>query len=478
MSTLADVAGESGVVFGTSGARGLVDRMTQPVCAAYVRAFLSAMGGDAVRRVALGIDLRPSSRRIAAACATAMHDGGVQVDYCGVLPTPALALHAMRHGMPAIMVTGSHIPFDRNGLKFYRPQGEISKTDEAAMAAVALLPGPSTEPMPLPAPNGHALEAYAARYAEVFPAGLLRGTRIGVYQHSSAARDVLVEVFGALGADVVVLGRTDTFVPIDTEAVTPEDEARGRTWAAQHRLDALVSTDGDGDRPLLGDENGDWLRGDLVGLACARYLGLEAVAVPVSCNTAIEASGAFDRVARTRIGSPYVIAAMESLAREGWRVGGFEANGGFLLGSPVQLNGRTLEPLPTRDALLPILAVIAAARQAGTPLSGLVGGLPRRFTHSDRVQDFTTARSSDLIAQWAEEPKALLVAAGVERPGTASVDRTDGLRLTGDTGEIIHLRPSGNAPELRCYCEAASPVRARELVASTLRYLLSVKGSS
>jgi phosphomannomutase len=56
------------------------------------------------------------------------------------------------------------------------------------------------------------------------------------------------------------------------------------------------------------------------------------------------------------------------------------------------------------------------------------------------------------------------------------MDHTDGLRLTSEDGEIIHLRPSGNAPELRCYCEAASPIRARQLVASTMRHLLSVKG--
>ena len=477
MRTLSDLASESGVVFGTSGARGLVERMTGPVCAAYVRAFLSAVGRDGpVSRVALGIDLRPSSARIAAACAAAMHGRGVQVDYCGVLPTPALALHAMRHGIPAVMVTGSHIPFDRNGLKFYRPQGEITKADEAAMAAVALQPEPDAVPAALPPCNPQALQAYARRYLDVFPVGMLQGWRIGVYQHSSAARDVLAEVLRALGAEVIVLGRTDTFVPIDTEAVSPEDEARGRAWAREHRLDALVSTDGDGDRPLLGDENGAWLRGDLVGLACARYLGLGAVAVPVSCNTAIEASGAFRRVVRTRIGSPHVIAAMQSLAQEGCGVGGFEANGGFLLGSPVEVNGGTLAPLPTRDAMLPVLAVLAAAQEAGTRLSGLMGDLPGRFTHSDRVQDFTTARSSDLIAQWAREPQGLLSAAGLEPPGFVAVDRTDGLRLTGQDGDIIHLRPSGNAPELRCYCEADSPVRARQLVASTMRHLLSVKG--
>ncbi|MDO6806419.1 hypothetical protein Q4595_28435, partial [Wenyingzhuangia sp. 1_MG-2023] len=58
---------------------------------------------------------------------------GVEVDYYGVLPTPALALQAMQDGVPAIVITGSHIPFDRNGIKFYRPDGEITKVDEQAI---------------------------------------------------------------------------------------------------------------------------------------------------------------------------------------------------------------------------------------------------------------------------------------------------------------------------------------------------------
>ena len=63
---------------------------------------------------------------------------------CGVVPTPALALEAARRGAAAVMVTGSHIPFDRNGLKFYRPGGEeIGKGDEAGILAALAAPGPA-----------------------------------------------------------------------------------------------------------------------------------------------------------------------------------------------------------------------------------------------------------------------------------------------------------------------------------------------
>lgn len=197
------------------------------------------------------------------------------------------------------MVTGSHIPFDRNGIKFYRADGEISKADEAAMtSATVTVEAAAAE---LPAVNPAALSQYRQRYTSLFAKDLLAGWRVGVYEHSSAARDVLKEVLAELGAEVIGLERTETFVPIDTEAVGEADRQRGRDWAAQYRLDALISTDGDGDRPLIGDESGEWLRGDIVGLLCAKFLGADTVVTPVSCNTAIEASGWFKHVIRTRI---------------------------------------------------------------------------------------------------------------------------------------------------------------------------------
>ncbi|MBR7508587.1 hypothetical protein KC216_22260, partial [Mycobacterium tuberculosis] len=76
-------------------------------------------------------------------------------------------------------------------------------------------------------------------------------------------------------------------------------------------------------------------------------------------NTAIELSGLFTKVYRTRVGSPYVIEGMEQARRDGFRrIVGFEANGGVLLGSSLAMNGGTLEALPTRDAMLPILSVL------------------------------------------------------------------------------------------------------------------------
>lgn len=457
--------------FGTSGLRGLVSDMTDEVCAEYAAAFVEHLraAGQAPEAVLIGRDLRPSSPRIAEACAGALTARGVQVIDCGALPTPALALASATRGLPAIMVTGSHIPFDRNGLKFYRADGEITKADEAGMLAALGAGAPAETPAEVVS-DENAARLYLRRGVGFFPAGALEGKRIGVYQHSAVGRDLTLESLRALGADVIPLGRAETFVPIDTEAVRPEDEELARGWCAEHGLDAVVSTDGDGDRPLIGDETGTFLRGDVVGVLAARYLGAEAVATPVSSNTVLERSGWFPRISRTKIGSPYVIEAMESLTAGGAGLTvGYEANGGFLLGGPVTgATGATLAPLVTRDAMLPILAILAMAAESGRPLSGLAADLPPRFTASDRLADFAPARSRSLLDALASDEAAragLLAAIGV---AATAVDLTDGVRMTLENDEIAHLRASGNAPELRCYAEAATPERAREMVAALL----------
>jgi phosphomannomutase len=466
MLNTTDVIANSGITFGTSGARGLVTQFNDQVCAAFTHAFVVQMQlSFHFDTVAIGIDNRPSSITMARACAAALVQAGLKPVFYGVLPTPALAFYAMQHAIPAIMVTGSHIPFDRNGLKFYRPDGEISKQDEFAIihseaefAAITTLPELPT--------NAAAAEAYIQRYLAVFPANLLQGKRLGIYQHSSAGRDLYNQLFSALGAEVITLERTDHFVPIDTEAVSAEDKAKAKLWAAEHQLDAIFSTDGDGDRPLLADEQGNWLRGDLLCLLAARYLQLEALAVPVSCNTAIESSGFFNTVLRTRIGSPYVIAAFDSLKEECSSYAGFEANGGFLLGSDLVVGNEKLAALPTRDAVLPALAVLALADQRA--VSTLLNNLPPRFTASDRITNFATAKSQELLAVAAAAPDLFIQQLGFQGVQITALNQTDGLRLSLSNQTIIHLRPSGNAPELRCYTEAGTEAEAIVLMQQCL----------
>ena len=463
---LGDIAAAAGAGFGTSGVRGLVTSLTPGLCRAYAQAFLAILEGTP-RAVLIGHDLRPSSPAIARACHAAVRALGIATVNAGVLPTPALAFATETLGLPAIMVTGSHIPFDRNGLKFYRAEGEISKEDEQRILAFeagdvlvedhgAALPPVDPEPLAL----------YRERYLRAFPADALQGLRIGIYEHSSVARDLLHELFRGLGAETTGLARSDSFVAIDTEAVRPEDHALARRWAAEQGFDAIVTTDGDADRPLIADETGAWLRGDLLGLLCARELSAGTVVTPVNSTTALDVPGLFPAVRRTRIGSPHVIAAMAK--PEHLPVVGFEANGGFLLGSPARIGDAPLAALATRDAVLPMLLVLAAVRRRGCTLSHLADGLPQRHSFSGRLQEIDPAACRALLAEADASEQAMTRLFG-QRP--VAVDRTDGLRATLASGDVLHVRPSGNAPELRCYAESGNAEEAERLCGACLSRL-------
>jgi phosphomannomutase len=451
------------VKFGTSGLRGLVVDLTAEVVADHTAAFLRTVPHQG--RVLLARDLRQSSPHLQEAAARAAAGLGVEPIDCGEIPTPALALAAERLGHPAIMVTGSHIPADRNGLKFYRATGEITKADEAAILA-GLGSDPVLSVAGLSPQMPEARADYLDRYLSFYSGRPLAGTRIGLYQHSSVARDLMVDLFEGLGAETVPLGRSDQFVPVDTEAVDADTRAALARWARDTTVDAIVSTDGDADRPLLTDAAGVVIPGDLIGVIAARALGATVVVTPVSSNTGVERTGAFERVVRCRIGSPFVIAGMKAAMQDpAARVVGYEANGGFLIGYAARRGPATLPPLMTRDFALPVLATLVAMQEQGRTLRQLVEDLPPRRTAADRLTDVPGEVSQGLVARLLQRDPTLLPdgAGDIEQ-----VDTVDGTRLTLANGTVIHVRPSGNAPELRCYVEAGSDVDAQAILKEML----------
>lgn len=457
----------SSLKFGTSGLRGLAVELEGQAARRYVAAFLGhlkAAGTMGAGRVYLGRDFRPSSAAILADCAISIAGMGLEPVDCGALPTPALALHALDNDCPAIMVTGSHIPADRNGLKFYSPLGEISKADETGILA-QLTDRSVPERTVVVADEAEAAEArYVARLGGVLPKGALTGLRIGVFEHSSVARDLIGRLLRHYGAETVSLGRVDSFVPVDTEAFADPVLAPMAGWVRAHGLDAVVSSDGDGDRPLLMDGRGAFVRGDVLGLITAQFLGARTVVTPVTSNSAIERVGAFETVVRTRVGSPFVVA---ELAEAVGPAIGFEANGGTFVGRGVQADGRALPPLETRDAILPLLCTFGLARRAGLSVAELVERLPLQQALAGRLQDVPgemSARFLDRLATDADYAQGLFAPHGIS--ATALVD---GVQIWTGSGEMVHFRASGNAPELRCYVEGRTAESAAALLDWGLR---------
>jgi phosphomannomutase len=539
------------LAFGTSGRRGELVHLTQ--LEIYINALAELEYLQSLPRTRGGIlkgeefffayDLRPSSTRfdpdqqgrgeIVQAIERAIRDAGMRPVNLGPIPTPALNHFALARGRGSIMITGSHIPFDRNGYKTNSTRGELLKLDEGPINersravrerfyrqpydespfdALGFFRSGHQE---LPPKCGEARAAYIDRYIRFFSGQSLGGKSILVYQHSAVGRDVVVEVLERLGARVIPAGHSETFVPIDTENIDAAQLAAIQALVDQNASDhgppfAVISTDGDSDRPLvLGvDPQTSAVRffgGDLVGMIVAEYLQADAVAVPISCNDAIDRGPLKDIVGpKTRIGSPYVIAGMEAARSRGARVVcGWEPNGGFLVGSDVVRNGRILAALQTRDALLPILCVLFSAQEKGLSLNELFARLPARFSGAALLKRFPRARGLKIVERFSPANKAIRevvfeatriqilderrneipgrekhvqeieeIRLGLERFFTPSqgfgtvvrLDFTDGVRVVFSNGDVAHFRPSGNADELRIYAVADTRGRAEEIV--------------
>lgn len=453
--------------FGTSGLRGLVSDLTDEVCRSYTIAFLSYLQKcekpGLTKTLLVGNDLRSSSPSIAQAVMRAAKDFGFAPTNIGALPTPALALAAKNLQCPAIMVTGSHIPGDRNGLKFYRPSGEINKADEKSIIAnlgTTIIPKNCHY---IPEIDPTALLNYRHRCLSILPPKSLLGMRVGVYQHSSVARDLLVDILRTLAADVISIGRSDRFIAIDTEALGAEDHRIAKNACEKYRLDAVVSTDGDADRPLIARSDGEFIKGDLIGILTAQFLGAKAVATPVTSTSAVELCGSFSKVYRCQVGSPYVIDAMQHAVADGYdHVIGFEANGGVLLGTNFNLDGHILHALETRDAILPILCVLGSAKHRNMSLLKLRETLPPVFTESDRLQNIPVENCLQALEQLQNDKirERFFAQLGPMKRW----DKIDGLRVILKNDDTIHFRASGNAPELRCYSQSSNPERAKFLL--------------
>ncbi len=453
--------------FGTSGIRGLVTSFTEEECYAFIAAFLESFKDRGFRKILIAGDLRESTGSIMNMIIKSLNRLGVEVLDGGLVPTPALAWACSVHGIPGVMVTGSHIPADRNGLKFYLPEGEVLKSHEDL-----ILSNYKKIKMENGFQKNHdsgmnsvqvidIASFFSSRYLDSKMGQDLKGIRVGFYAHSSVARDLYPGILRKFGAEVVEFGRSEHFIPVDTEAVESVNYLKNTLM--ENDLDLIFSTDGDADRPLVISDQGAVVPGELLGLLASIYLGIETIVFPVSCSSALLSSGWMKECVITRIGSPYVLGKMlERIeASETVKIAGFEANGGFLLGTEVM----GLKPLMTRDSLLPLLSLLFLMKTQKASVSELLLPFSNYVNYSGLIRNFPREKSDQVLRDF----KCELEMNGntgnwSEYGGVKAINELDGVRAQFENGWIVHLRPSGNAPEFRIYVEADSSENAVKLL--------------
>lgn len=195
----ATVISESSVALGTSGVRGLVTHFTPYVGVAFAVSFIAGMKRNFnFIMVATAIENCPSSCTMAQASTSALKQLNRKVIYYGLLATPALTYVDQEDKIPAIMVTNSYIPFARKGLKFYRPDGEISKAVEQVITTEHIDLTSLAESAELTVNNREA-EEYVTRYTSLFKTPSLTGKRIGIYERSSAGHTRTCKLISTIG---------------------------------------------------------------------------------------------------------------------------------------------------------------------------------------------------------------------------------------------------------------------------------------
>ncbi len=318
--------------------------------------------------VVIGRDTRQSGPALEAALTRGLVAGGVEVISLGVLPTPAVSRAVrVQQRVLGVVVTASHNPAEDNGIKFFGAAG-LKLTDAQEEGIEKLIPE-RVEPVSGPGRDEVRTESsgsadYVATMCGLLRANVLHGWRIVLDTANGATCTTSPVVLRALGAEVISLGDAPDGKNINA-GVGSEHPEKLAALVRERGARIGIAHDGDGDRCILCDEQGNVLDGDEILTILATHalrrgtLTKNTLVVTVQSNLGVDAAivAAGGRVCRTPVGDRYVI---ERMRAEGATLGG--ESSGHIVCADIS---------PTGDGLLAALKVIDVMLETGEPLSAL-----------------------------------------------------------------------------------------------------------
>jgi phosphoglucosamine mutase len=448
-------------IFGTDGVRGTAN--TEPVTAETALKLGRAAGHvfrhlqpQATRqgphKIVLGKDTRISGYMIENAISSGILSMGVDVLFIGPLPTPGVAYVTRSLRADAgIVITASHNPYYDNGIKFFRADGyKLDDKIEYEIEGLVFSGDienirPTADAIGKAVRIDDALGRYIEHAKASFPRGMnLEGLRVVVDCAHGAAYKSTPCVLRELGADVIVYGDHPDGKNINKECGSMHPTLlTQKVW--EHRADAGIAHDGDGDRVLLCDETGTLIDGDDImaiaglDLLSRNQLAERTLVATVMSNTGLDVAmkQAGGQITRTAVGDKSVI---DEMLRNGFNFGG-EQSGHVIF----------REHSTTGDGLVAALQILRIMRSSGAPLSRLakcwtrfpqqVTNIPvrekRPFAQMDSLDKLLADAEAELHTQGGRlllrysgtEPKARLL---VEGPDAAALSR-----WTGQISEVI-----------------------------------------
>jgi phosphoglucosamine mutase len=436
-----------GRLFGTDGVRGLANvdltaelALDLSVAAAHVLGEAGAFEGHRPRAV-VGRDPRASGEFLEAAVVAGLASAGVDVVKLGVLPTPAVAYLTGSTGADlGVMLSASHNPMPDNGIKFLARGG--IKLDDVIEDAIEARMGeewqrPTGAAVGRVLEDGQGFETYVSHLVRSAP-NRFDGLKVVIDCANGAASETAPEALRRLGAEVITYAAAPDGLNINLNCGSTHLEGLQREVIG-HRADLGIALDGDADRCLAVDANGELVDGDqiLAILALAMRdsgrLSNDTVVATVMSNLGFVQAMVRERIAveQTKVGDRYVLEAMKA---GGHKLGG-EQSGHVILS----------DHATTGDGTLTAVMLLARVAQTGKSLSDLAGAMTRLPQVLVNVKNVDKSRAGD-------------------DPAVQSAVAEATIRL-GDTGRVL-LRPSGTEPLVRVMVEAESSDTAHEIAHS------------
>jgi phosphoglucosamine mutase len=404
--------------FGTDGVRGVVgDTLTPQLVERIGRAATLWAGGG---EVLVGRDTRGSGPELEQALAAGIVSADGTAVLAGVLPTPAVALSARDLGA---VISASHNPPEYNGVKLFDHEG-LKLSDAGEEEVEGFLDEPAVGGGEVEHDDGVA-DRYVAHILEHFGSDLA-SLKVAVDCANGAFSAIAPDLFRRLGADVTAVGAEPDGTNINVGCGATDLSALQQTVTSSE-ADLGVAFDGDGDRMLAVDHEGNAVDGDQILAILALHLGVDLVAVTQMTNLGFHELMAEHgiRVVTTDVGDRYVLEALE---REGGKLGG-EQSGHILY----------LEQHVSGDGLVAALLLCRALDGRGLAEAASV---MRRFPQV--TENIRVPRKE--VPQGVQEE--------VERLNQA------------DSRARALVRPSGTEPVIRVLTEAETEEEARSLCGS------------
>lgn len=423
--------------FGTDGIRGKVGEF--PITPEFVLKLGWAAGRVLARgendKVVIGKDTRISGYMFESALEAGLSAAGVDILLLGPMPTPAVAyLTRTLHAAAGIVISASHNPFEDNGIKFFSADG-TKLPDEVELAIEAELDKVMSMAPPAALGKARRIVDAGGRYIEfcksTFPNNLnLKGLKLVLDCANGATYHVAPSVFRELGAKVTTLGDQPDGLNINVDCGSTHPQ-RLQAAVAEQGADLGIAFDGDGDRVLMVDRNGELVDGDelLFIIAAARHQQekLPGVVGTLMTNLGMELAlqEAGIGFSRANVGDRYV---MEQLKEHGWILGG-EGSGHLIC----------LDCTTTGDGIVSALQVLRAIAEQGKGLDELKRGMSKypqilinvRLSEQRDVLGVPAVKAAvaEAEAELGKRGRVLLRASGTEPLIRVMVEGEDGVQV-------------------------------------------------